>query len=245
MALLRATAASGPGGVPRPARTWSPALLAACALALVATILAMLVPYDGLPTWGHVVSVLSPAVTYLAVIVCVAVLIDERSRLISELQDLQRASTAERQRHEEADAEHARRTEGLQRRLVHSSKMTAVGELSAAVAHGVNNPLTGVLGYAELLLADWPADDPRRGDVEIIRNEALRARAIVRALVDFARPRDPERSRVDLHETLTTTIDLIRYHVERLGITIVETYGEVEPIEVDPGAVQQVVLNLC
>jgi signal transduction histidine kinase len=226
-------------------RPWSPALVIACAFALSATVLAMLVPYDGLPDWGHVVSVLALAVTYLAVIVSVAVLIDERSRLIDQLQRLQIEAAADRARHEAADSEHARQTEQLQRRLVHSSKMRAVGELSAAVAHGVNNPLTGVLGYAELLLADWPAGDPRRADVETIRNEALRARGIVRALVDFSRPRDPERRLVDLRETLVTTIDLIRYHIERRGITIVQEFGAVEPFEVDPGAIQQVVLDLC
>lgn len=226
-------------------RPWSPALGVACALALMATILAMLVPYQGLPTWGHYVSVLSLAVTYLAVIVCVAVLIDERSRLIGEMERLQAEAAAERARHEAADAEHARETEQLQRRLIHASRMRAVGELSAAVAHGVNNPLTGVLGYAELLLADWPADDPRRSDVETIRNEALRARAIVRALVDFARPPESESIAIDLRETVRSTVGLVRDHLERRGITVIESLGAVEPLEVDPGAIQQVVLDLC
>ena len=133
----------------------------------------------------------------------------------------------------------------MHRRLVHTSKMSAVGELSAAVAHGVNNPLTGVLGYAELLLADRAEGDPGREELEIIRNEALRARAIVRALVDFARPRSPERVSVELPEVLTGALDLIRYHVERGGIRIVETYDPVEPLDVDPGSIQQVMLNLC
>jgi signal transduction histidine kinase len=66
---------------------------------------------------------------------------------------------------------------------VEASRVRAVGELSAAVAHGVNNPLAGVLGYSELLLADWPDDDPRRSEMETIRNEALRARDIVWSLV--------------------------------------------------------------
>ena len=246
MALLRASASSnGPGGaLDRVARTWSPALLAASGLAFIATILAMAVPYADLPSWGHLVSVLSLAVTYLAVVVCVAVLIDERTHLVRELEALQADAAAERERHARADADHARETELLQRRLIASSKLTAVGELSAAVAHGVNNPLTGVLGYAELLLAEWPADDPRRGDVETIRSEALRARAIVRALVDFSRPRDPEQRETDLRATLVTTIELIRYHLERQGITIFETLGAVAPLQADPAGIQQVVLNV-
>lgn len=165
------------------ARAWSPALLAACGFAFVATVLAMIVPYADLPAWGHLVSVLALVVTYLVVIVCVAVLLDERDRLLLELRRAQVEMAAERARHELADADHARETEELQRQLVEASRVRAVGELSAAVAHGVNNPLAGVLGYSELLLADWPDDDPRRSEMETIRNEALRARDIVRSLV--------------------------------------------------------------
>jgi signal transduction histidine kinase len=172
-------------------RPWTPALLVACGLALVATILAMLVPYGGLPTWGPLVSMLALVVTYLVVIICVAVVLDERSRLIAELQRLQAEAAAERAHHEAADAEHARLTDELNRQLVEASRLRAIGELSAAVAHGVNNPLTGVLGYAELLLADWPADDPRRAEMETIRNEALRARGILRELIEAAGDRSP------------------------------------------------------
>jgi signal transduction histidine kinase len=167
-----------------PSRPWSPALLTAGGLAFAATVLAMLVPYGGLPGWAHLVSVLALVVTYLVVIVCVAVLLDERNRLIAELQRIQAESTAERIRHELADEQHARETQALQQQLIDATRTRAVGELSAAVAHGVNNPLAGVLGYSELLLADWPADDPRRSDMETIRNEALRARDIVRAIVE-------------------------------------------------------------
>src|SRR5690348_10730733 len=60
-----------------------------------------------------------------------------------------------------------------------AARREATAELATRVAHEVNNPLTGVLGYAELALAALPPDDPVRADVETIRAEALRARAIV------------------------------------------------------------------
>jgi two-component system NtrC family sensor kinase len=214
-------------------------------MALSATILAILVPYEGLPSWGATVSVLALAVTYLAVIVCVGELLGERTRLVDELRAAHAAAEQERLEREAAAAEHDRETEHLQRQLIHTSKMSAVGELSAAVAHGVNNPLTGVLGYAELLLADLPQGDPRRGELEIIRNEALRARDIVRALVEFARPNDPSRTRVDLCDTVRAALDLVRDHFGRRGITLVDALLPVPPVDVDPSAIQQIVLNLC
>jgi signal transduction histidine kinase len=77
-----------------------------------------------------------------------------------------------------------------QTELIAAARRDAVAELAARVAHEVNNPLTGVLGYAELALAQLRPDDPARADIETIRTEALRARTIVQELVDVARPGD-------------------------------------------------------
>jgi signal transduction histidine kinase len=151
---------------------------------------------------------------------------DENDRLVDEL----RAELIERKR--------------VQDRLVDASRMAAVGELAAGVAHEVNNPLTGVLGFSELLLEDMTPEDPRRGDVESIRSEAIRARSIIRALRDFARPRVPQPLPTDLPDLVARTLDLLRYPLERAGVIISESYAEMPPIDLDPQAIQQVVLNV-
>lgn len=92
-----------------------------------------------------------------------------------------------------------------QDRLVEAARIAAVGELAASVAHEVNNPLTGVLGYAELLLLDLAEGDPRRRDVEIIRDEALRAGSIVRGMREFARSADPDTAPPDQVDSRPTT----------------------------------------
>jgi signal transduction histidine kinase len=131
-----------------------------------------------------------------------------------------------------------------QRRMIQASRSAAVGELAAGVAHEVNNPLTGVLGFAELLIDGMPEDDPRRADLETIRDEALRARGIVRALRDFASPRTPQLVSTDLSELVHQTVDLVRYSIERRGIAIHEDLPALPPILIDGPAIQQAVLNI-
>jgi signal transduction histidine kinase len=131
-----------------------------------------------------------------------------------------------------------------QRRMIQASRAAAVGELAAGVAHEVNNPLTGVLGFAEILIEETPVGDPRRVDLETIRNEALRARAIVRALRDFASARSPELGPTDLSALVRATVDLVRYSIERRGVTIREDLADLPPILIDGSAVQQAILNV-
>jgi signal transduction histidine kinase len=131
-----------------------------------------------------------------------------------------------------------------QRRLIQASRAAAVGELAAGVAHEVNNPLAAVLGFAELLYDDLDPDDPRRADVETIRAQALRARSIVRALGDFAQSGVPSLAPTELGDLVRRTVDLVRFQVERRGVTIEERYAVLPEVLVDPHAIQQAVINV-
>ncbi|HEX7590479.1 MAG TPA: ATP-binding protein [Candidatus Limnocylindrales bacterium] len=132
----------------------------------------------------------------------------------------------------------------VQQQLIQASKLGAIGELAAAVAHEVNNPLTGILGFAELLMADLPESDPRHEEAAVIRDEAVRARTIVRSLLEFARLRPPQRTISDLNELARTTLELVRYRASEADVRIVAEYGELPRLEVDPDAFRQVLLNL-
>jgi signal transduction histidine kinase len=133
----------------------------------------------------------------------------------------------------------------VQHQLVQASKLGAIGELAAAVAHEVNNPLTGILGFSELLLAELPPEDRRRGEVTIIRDEAIRARTIVRALLDFARPRTPQRVQTDLNALARSAVELVRYRAQEAHVQIHEEYGDLPNLDLDPESFRQVLLNLC
>ena len=132
----------------------------------------------------------------------------------------------------------------VQEQLIQASKLGAVGELAAAVAHEVNNPLTGILGFAELLMAELPVDDPRHGEAEVIRDEAVRSRSIIRALLEFARPRPPQRIPTSINDLARATIDLIRFRAAEADVTIAADYGDLPCLEIDADAFRQVLLNL-
>jgi signal transduction histidine kinase len=132
-----------------------------------------------------------------------------------------------------------------QLQLVQSAKLAAVGELAAGVAHEINNPLTNVLGYAELLSQDKPDDHPDLADLQTIVGEAHRARDIVRNLLDFARQTLPLRQRSNINELTRRTLSVVRYHLEKSDVAITEDYAEELPlISLDEGQIKQVLLNL-
>ena len=194
---------------------------------------------------GIILKVCAVAATILLV-ARQTVLLRERETVLDELRGAHTEAEAALEANRALAVELQDRMEqmqAVQRQLIHASRQTAVGELASAIAHEVNNPLTGVLGYADLLLADLPESGPGREELETIRSEALRARHIIRTLVEFARPHDPEHTPTDLDDLVRQTIDLVRYHIERGGVRIVETYGDPPTLPVDRAAVGQVLIN--
>ena len=132
-----------------------------------------------------------------------------------------------------------------QAQLIQVAKLAAVGELAAGVAHEINNPLTSVLGYAEWLIENVPADSPFRGDLETIAKQARRTRDIVRNLLDFARQSKAQQQPTDINQVVQQTLDLIRQHVEKSQVVIEEEYApHLAPLSLDGGQIKQVFLNL-
>ncbi len=132
----------------------------------------------------------------------------------------------------------------LREQLIHSERLSAVGQLVAGVAHEINNPLQAVMGLSELLIEGHDSGDQRH-DLDQIRVHADRAAKIVRHLLLFARHSALERSIADLNEVARSVVALRSYELKNLGIELVEHYSLDLPMTViNREEIQQVILNL-
>lgn len=135
--------------------------------------------------------------------------------------------------------------EQAQFQLMHSAKLATIGELAAFIAHEINNPLTSVLGYASLILSETPAGDPKRSDLEVIEKESLRARAIVRDLLGYARQTDSAMEQTGINDALESILPLIRRRAESQNVSIdAQLDPRVPRIMGDVNQLKQVFINL-
>src|ERR671913_16606 len=132
----------------------------------------------------------------------------------------------------------------LRSQLIHSERLSAVGQLVSGVAHELNNPLQSILGFTELLIDAEERPELRR-DLEQVRSEAIRAGKIVRNLLAFVRRSSSERTIASINDIVKTTISLRSYEFASANIRLFESYGEgLAAVVVNPEEIQQVILNL-
>ncbi len=138
--------------------------------------------------------------------------------------------------------EHLRRT---QEQLVHSEKLAAVGQLISGVAHELNNPLTAILGYSQLLSSSGEVGPQALGYSEKLYKQAQRTHRIVQNLLSFARQHKPERVPVRLNSILEDTLALRDYDLRMSHVRVhLNLASELPSVPADPHQLQQVFLNL-
>jgi CheY-like chemotaxis protein len=132
----------------------------------------------------------------------------------------------------------------LGRKIQINGRLVSLGEMAAGLAHEINNPLTPILGFADLLLQkDLPKNI--HADLLIIRDSARRTADVTRRLLIFARQSKPIRTLCNINEVVETTLQLRAYHLKTNSIKVItELAPKLPQTMADAGQMQQVMLNL-
>jgi two-component system NtrC family sensor kinase len=131
-----------------------------------------------------------------------------------------------------------------QEQLLQSEKMSAIGQLISGVAHELNNPLTAILGYAQLL-ENEPLGDRSRDFVAKLFKQAQRTHRLVQNLLSFARQRKPEKKQVNLRRIIDETLALRDFDLNLHNIRVLcELQDDLPGVVADAHQIEQVFLNI-
>ncbi len=135
-----------------------------------------------------------------------------------------------------------------QERLVQTARLSAMGELAAAVAHQINNPLTTIMVDSEMMLLDEKPDSQNYKSLQAIHRAGKRASGVAHRLLAISRPNDPESppERIDVVETIQGVLSLVKAHIERDHIQIVAELPDepLPPVWAVQGQLDDIWLNL-
>jgi two-component system NtrC family sensor kinase len=134
--------------------------------------------------------------------------------------------------------------EAAQEKLIHSEKLASLGQLAAAVAHEINNPLAGIFTYARLLEKKLKLEKPMLDWLQTIQHESRRCGEIVSNLLVFARKHHTEMSMTDVKTIVDRTVAVVRHKLQMQGIELACEVPELPQVFCDGSQIQQVLVAI-
>jgi two-component system NtrC family sensor kinase len=132
-----------------------------------------------------------------------------------------------------------------QSRLLQSERLASMGQISAGVAHEINNPLSTILLYSHMLLKQHQAQSPETEDIQMIVNEATRCRYIMRGLLDFARQSRVVKTKTDLKTLIEEVADNMSLKTRGTGVRVAsEVQEDLPALMLDFEQIRQMLTNL-
>lgn len=130
-------------------------------------------------------------------------------------------------------------------KVTQMGKMVAIGELAGGVAHEINNPLTGILGNAQILLKNVSTDDKIYPVLKKMERAAIRCRDIVADLLDFSRKDKAEVELLNVNKVIDNSFTFCKTEINSKNIELVKEYDNYLPaVKISPRQVQQAFLNI-
>ncbi len=141
--------------------------------------------------------------------------------------------------------ESIRNLKRIQNQFVQSEKLASLGKLAAGAAHEINNPLTAILGYSDVLLCGADTSNETRNIAQKIRDQARRTKGLVGKLLSFAQPLPAERTLIDINSILSSALELRRLDLMDRSIRIeLETRANLPGVRGDANQLLQVFFNI-
>ena len=143
------------------------------------------------------------------------------------------------------DIEAKREKEQLKDQLHHADRLATIGQLASGIAHEINEPLAGILGFSQLLAKDESLSLQAKKDLGKITSAALHTREIVKKLLLFSRQMPSQKSWMNLNTVILDALSILEGHIKKASIELVKCLQpNITKISADPSQISQVIINL-